>query len=330
MRIHIQNAPDDPLFAITPRQWAEAAARAQASGAGHQLSFGETEGELAAAISEAEAVIAPPAPLAAVFPERGHRDAPRLRLIFCTTAGVDGLAPFSRLPSDAVLVCNRGIHGEKAGEYAMMAILMLAMRMPALIAAGRDGRWEPRYTPTLAGRRLSVVGLGALGAAGAQRAASFGMRVTGVSRTGGGHPACREVFAAAALDAALPDAEFLLLACPLTPETRGFIDRRRLGLLPDGAGVVNIGRGAVLDEEALADLLDAGRLGGAVLDVFAHEPLPPGHRFWRTRNLVVTPHISADDPTTYNPRTLDRFFAALASLRRGEPVPNAVDLARGY
>jgi glyoxylate/hydroxypyruvate reductase A len=330
MRIHIQNAPADPLFAITPRQWEEAAARAHESDAGHKLSFGETEAALGAAIAEAEAVIAPPAPLAALFPERGHPDAPRLRLIFCTTAGVDGLAPFSRLPPTAVLVCNRGIHGEKAGEYAMMAILMLAMQIPALIAAERERRWEPRYTPTLAGRRLCVVGLGTLGGAAAHRAAFFGMRVTGVRRTGSGHPACQEVFPVAALDEALPDAEFLLLACPLTRETRGFIDRRRLGLLPEGAGVVNIGRGAVLDEEALADLLDAGRLGGAVLDVFAHEPLPPGHRLWRTRHLVVTPHISADDPTTYNARTLDRFFAALASLRRGESVPNAVDLARGY
>jgi phosphoglycerate dehydrogenase-like enzyme len=328
MRIHIQNAPEDPLFAITPRQWEEAARRAGEGEAGHDLSIGDRAEEFAAAIAAAEAVIAPPGALSSLFPVA----APRLRLIFCTTAGVDGLAPFSRLPPAAVLVCNRGIHGAKAGEFAIMAILMLAAQMPTLIAAQSCGRWEPRYTQTLAGRRLCVVGLGTLGGAAAARAAAFGMEVTGVSRSGTspGITACRAVIPADDLDAALPEAEFLLLACPLTPLTRRMIDRRRLASLPQGAGVVNIGRGAVLDEDALADLLAAGHLGGAVLDVFDHEPLPPDHRLWRTPNLVVTPHISADDPTTYNPRTLDRFFAGLAALRRGDPVPNAVDFVRGY
>jgi phosphoglycerate dehydrogenase-like enzyme len=324
MRIHIQNAPDDPLFAITSRQWEEAAARAGEAGAGHAISVGDTSAALAAGLATAEVVIAPPSSLAAPF------SAPRLRLIFCTTVGVDALAPFTHLPLHALLVCNRGIHGEKAGEYAMMAILMLALQMPALIASQAERRWEPRYTPSLAGSRLCIVGLGALGAAAASRASAFGMAVTGITLSGAAHPACALVRPVAALDHALAEAEFLLLACPLTPASRNLIDRRRLALLPLGAGLVNIGRGALLDEEALADLLDAGHLGGAVLDVFSREPLPPGHRLWRTRNLVLTPHIAADDPATYNPRTLDRFFAALAAFRRGEAVPNRVDLSRGY
>ncbi len=326
MRIHIHNAPDDPLFAITPRQWEEAAARAGAEGRGHSVSFGEACPVLVAALAEAEALIARPAALAAAFPA----PAPRLRLIFSTSAGVDALAPFTSLPPGAILVCNRGIHGEKAGDYAIMALLMLAMEMPALLAAQQGARWEPRYNPTLTGRRLLVVGLGTLGAAAAARAAAFGMEITGITRTGAPHSACRTVLPVAALDLALTEAEFLLLACPLTPATRNLLDRRRLALLPAGAGVVNIGRGAVLDEEALADRLDAGHLGGAVLDVFAHEPLPSGHRLWRTRNLFLTPHISADDPATYNPRTLDRFFTALGALVRGTPIPNIVDYALGY
>jgi phosphoglycerate dehydrogenase-like enzyme len=321
MRVHIQNDPADPLFAITIRQWDAAAARA---GAAHTLSIADTEAAFAAALATAEALIAPPSWLARKF------SAPRLRLVFCTTAGVDALAPFTHLPQGAVLVCNRGIHGEKAGDYAIMALLMLAMQMPALIAAQAERRWEPRYTPALAGRRLAIVGLGALGAAAAIRAHAFGMAVTGITSSGAAHPACRAVLPATALDTALPAADFLLLACPLTPATRNLLDRRRLALLPRGAGLVNIGRGALLDEEALADLLDQRQLGGAVLDVFAREPLPPDHRLWRTPNLVLTPHISADDPETYNPRTLDRFFAALAAFERGAAVPNAVDFARGY
>jgi glyoxylate/hydroxypyruvate reductase len=108
------------------------------------------------------------------------------------------------------------------------------------------------------------------------------------------------------------------------------LDRRRIGLLPAGAGVVNIGRGALLDQDALCDALDAGALGGAILDVFVPEPVPPGHRLWATRNLVMTPHVSADDPLTYNPNSLDIFFQNLRALRDGAPLPNRFDIARGY
>ncbi|MGH7052040.1 MAG: NAD(P)-dependent oxidoreductase [Acetobacteraceae bacterium] len=326
MRIHIQNEADNPLFAITAGAWQEAARRAGENVSVHELSIGETARDLAASLPHAEALITAPGPLAAALPAA----APALRLIFCTSAGVDGLAPFDRLPPRAALVCNRGIHGEKVGEYAIMAILMLAMRLPALIAAQQRGIWRPHYTPTLAGRRLVVLGLGTLGGAAASRARAFGMAVIGVSLSGRPHPACHSTLPVSALDTALAEAEFLLLACPLTALTRGMIDHRRLALLPTGASVINIGRGAVLVEEALAGMLRAGHLGGAVLDVFGAEPLPPDHYLWRTPNLMVTPHVSADDPTTYNARTLDRFFAALEQLRRGATPLNLVDRTRGY
>ena len=99
---------------------------------------------------------------------------------------------------------------------------------------------------------------------------------------------------------------------------------------PEGAGLVNIGRGALLDQDALCDALDNGRLGGAVLDVFVPEPVPPGHRLWTTPNLIMSPHTSADDPDTYNPESLDLFFANLRALRDGQPMPNQFDTQRGY
>ena len=134
----------------------------------------------------------------------------------------------------------------------------------------------------------------------------------------------------AGLDRVLPATEFLVLACPLTEATRGLMDRRRLGLLPRGAGLVNIGRGALVDQDALCDLLDGGHLSGAVLDVFTPEPIPPGHRLWTTRNLIISPHTSADDPATYNPRSLDMFFDNLRAWREGRRMPNLFDPARGY
>ncbi len=156
------------------------------------------------------------------------------------------------------------------------------------------------------------------------------MRVTGVNTRGAAHADFDAVVPAAALDALLPRAEFLVLACPLTPATRGLIDRRRLALLPAGAGVVNIGRGPLLDGAALCDLLESGHLRGAVLDVFDTEPLPPGDRFWRTRNLIVTPHQACDDPATYTRRSLGILFANLRAWRAEAPLPNRVDPARGY
>jgi glyoxylate/hydroxypyruvate reductase A len=108
------------------------------------------------------------------------------------------------------------------------------------------------------------------------------------------------------------------------------ITRGLLSLLPPHAGVVTMARGAVLDQDALCDLLEAGRLSGAVLDVFDPEPIPPGHRLWRTPNLVISPHVSCDDPESYVPRTLDLLFRNLAAWREGRPMPNEVDRARGY
>jgi len=326
MRIHIHNPPDDPLFAITPAQWDAAVARARDVGAGHEVSFGETDAEFAGAIEEAEALITATGVVARHFPAA----APRLKLIFATSAGLDRLAPFDWLPPGVALLNNRGVHGAKGGEYVLMALLMLAGGMPGFVADQRARRWDKRFSSVLAGRRATVLGLGALGGAAAAQAARMGMRVTGVRAHPAPHPDCAEVVGADALDRVLPGTEFLVLATPLTAATRGLLDRARLLLLPRGAGVVNIGRGAVLDQDALCDLLDAGHLGGAVLDVFVPEPVPPDHRLWTTRNLLMTPHVSADDPATYNPRSLDLFMENLRALRGGRALPNRFDPARGY
>jgi phosphoglycerate dehydrogenase-like enzyme len=144
------------------------------------------------------------------------------------------------------------------------------------------------------------------------------------------HPDCDRVVAAEGLDAVLPETEFLILACPLTPRTRELLDRRRIGLLPREAGVVNIGHGELVEQEALLDALDDGHLSGAVLDVFVPEPVPPGHRLWRTPNLVMIPHMPAGDPFSYNRRSLAIFLDNLRALREGHRPPNQVDLARGY
>ncbi len=256
-------------------------------------------------------------------------DAPRLRLLFVTWAGLDRLAPYDWVPPGLVVLNNSGAHALKAAEYVVMGMLMLKNSMPALARAQAERRWVPAVGRTLAGCHVVVVGLGAIGGATATLARSVGMRVTGIRATPRPHPDCETVLGLDALDGVLPSADFVALALPHSTSTHQLLDRRRLALLPSHAGIVNVGRGCTLDEGALCDLLAAGQLGGAVLDVFEQEPLPPSHRAWATPNLIVTPHMSADDPDTVNDATIEILVRNIAAWQRDEPLPNEFDLLRG-
>ena len=326
MRIHIQNPNDDPLFVFSHAQWDAAAARAGEIARGHEVTLGDTDDDFTTGMEDAEVLITDLGVALRVFPCR----APRLRLIFLTSAGLERLAPYDQLPANATLLNNSGTHSQKAGEFGIMSVLMLAGGVPQLVTNQRAGTWTKHWGTTVAGKHLTVVGLGGMGAPIAGWGRKFGMHVTGVRATATPHPDCDEVITTAEIDRVLPTTNYLALACPLTPATRGLMDRRRLGLLPHGAGLMNIGRGGLLDQDALCDLLDSGHLSGAVLDVFTPEPLPDGHRLWRTANVIVTPHVSCDDPSTYNARGLSVLFANLCAWRAGAALPNRVDPARGY
>jgi len=326
MRIHIQNPVNDPLFLFSREMWDAAAGRAGDIGKGHVVSLGDSDAEFAAGVAEAEALITDIGVVASKFPCA----APRLKLLLITNAGLDRLAPFDWVPPGLALLNNAGVHATKAGEFAIMSVLMLANRVPEMVTHQRAGHWHKLWGAVLGARRVTVVGLGSLGGAAAMQASRFGLHVTGVRARPTPHPHCQEVITLAEIDRVLPRTEFLVLACPLTEATRGMIDRRRLNLLPRDAGVVNIGRGALVDQDALCDLLDDGQLSGAVLDVFTPEPIPPGHRLWTTPNLIISPHTSVDDPATYNPHSLDLFFDNLRARQDGRPMPNLFDPARGY
>lgn len=326
MHIHLQNPATPSLFAFDRPMWDAAAARVPDIGSDHTITIGSTPHDFATAIRTAAALITDTTSIRLLF----GAEAPHLKLVFLTSAGLDPLAPYDWLPPGAILMNNRGTHAAKAGEFGIMALLMLATRIPAMVTNQRAGVWRKIFASVLAGRTVTIVGLGGLGAAVAEQAARFGMRVTGVRANPAPHPSCAAVIGTGALDAVLPETEFLVLACPLTDATRGLIDRRRLGLLPNGAGLVNIGRGGLIDQDALCDALDQDALSGAVLDVFTPEPIPQGHRLWTTRNLIITPHISADDPATYNAASLDIFLENLRAWQAGRPLPNHFDTVRGY
>ena len=258
------------------------------------------------------------------------RVAPNLRLIHIIGAGVEHLCPMDWVPPGVTLVNNRGAHADKAGEFGLMAVLMLHNHLPALIDNQRRAHWESLYSTPVGGKTLLVVGTGSIGAAVARRCRTLGMRVLGVSRHGRPLDAVDEMYTTAGLDAVLPRADFVVVAVPLTHETRNLLDARRQASMKPGAGLVNLGRAATVDYEALVANLYRGHLSGAVLDVFDPEPLPSDSHLWRAPNLVVTPHVSADDGDSYVALTLELVFRNLERLLEGRSLVNVVRPELGY
>ncbi len=256
--------------------------------------------------------------------------APRLKWIHITGAGVEHLTPMDWLPPNVRLVNNKGVHAIKGGEFGLMAILMLHTAMPAIVSNQAKAVYDAIFSPPIAGKTVAVIGVGNIGRSVARHAKNFGLRVIGVSRHGNPVDEVDEIFPVSKLDAVLPQADFVFVVTPLTGETRNLLSRERLSLLKPGAGLVNIGRAAVVDYRALAEKLQNGALSGAIIDVFDEEPLPADSPLWRVPNLIITPHISSDDGNAYVALTLTLFFENMRRYLNDEPLHNQVRTDLGY
>ncbi len=256
--------------------------------------------------------------------------APKLRWIHIIGAGVEHLCPMDWVPEGVTVVNNRGAHAAKGGEFVLMAVLMLHNRMPAIIGNQQAARWESLYSTPIAGETVLVIGVGNIGGSVARLCRRAGLRVLGISRHGRASPDVDEMYTPDAIDEILPGADFVIMATPLTPETRNLLDRRRQSLMKPGCGVVNVGRAGTMDYHALAENLRGGHISGAVLDVFDPEPLPADSPLWKTPNLIVTPHVSADDGESYVPMTLELVFENMRRYLAREPLRNSVRPELGY
>lgn len=256
--------------------------------------------------------------------------APNLKWIHVIGAGVEHLCPMDWLPHGVTVVNNKGAHAAKAGDFGLMSILMLHTRLAAIAWNQRQAKWDSLYSTPIAGSVVVVIGVGSIGGAVARNLKHVGAHVIGVSRHGKPHPGVDESVASDRLDEVLPRADYVFVATPATPETANLLNRDRLSRMKPGAGLVNVGRACVVDYDALRDLLVQGRLSGAVLNVFDPEPLPADSPLWNTPNLIVTPHISADDGDAYVPITLDLFFENVRRYLAGEPLRNVVRPDLGY
>lgn len=288
------------------------------------LSFSHDELALNAALVEAEVLILVGALDIADVAAR----APRLRCIHITSAGVDRV-PLDRLPSHVLVTNAKGNHEVRTREFSMTALLMLNNRLPDFVTQQREKHWAQTAIDPIDGKTVVILGMGALGSAAAQAAKQLNLKVIGVSRSGKPHALADVSLPQSRLKEALAEADFLLITLPLTPETRSVVGEAELAAMPERGGVINIGRGPVLDVAALATRLEAGQLRGAVLDVFPEEPLASDSPYWTTRNLIVTPHSGLYD-ADYVPRCLRFFFANVERYLDDRPLENRVDTNLGY
>lgn len=249
-----------------------------------------------------------------------------LRWAQATWAGVEPLLDPS-LRRDYILTNARGVFGGLMSEYVFAYLLAHERRIFEKHASQVAGRWNATPPGTLRGKQIGLLGVGSIGGALARTAKHFGMRVRGYTRASEGCPDVDVYFHGDSRVAFATNLDYLVSVVPTTAGTRHIVDAALLGALPPHAIFINPGRGSVVDEPALAAALTDGRLAGAVLDVFQQEPLPPGHVFWRTPNLLITSHTAAlSAPEDIAPVFIENY----RRLVNGEQLRYQVDFERGY
>lgn len=262
-------------------------------------------------------------------PPRGFfESAPALRAFFSLGAGVDHLRSHPVLPAGlrVIRIEDAGM-GRQMVEYCCHEVIRHHRRFADYEALQREGRWEELAVHPREEFGVGVLGLGVLGAQVARAVSALGYPVSAFTRS----PRRVEGLACFSgddgLEAFLGRSRLLVLLAPLTDETRDLIDARRLAMLPKGAWLVNVARGALVVDDDLLAAIDRGHLAGATLDVFRTEPLPPEHPFWRHPRIRITPHVSA---LTLLDASADQIAAKLVRMQRGEPVGGEVERGRGY
>ena len=253
------------------------------------------------------------------------RHAPRLAWVHGHSAGADRpIYPELRARGVAVTTSS-GANAEAVAQMILTGVLALNRRLPALMDAQRRRAWEPLLGPRapsdLAGQTALIVGLGPIGQEAARLLKMLRMQVIGVRRSETATPHCDRVLPFERLDEALPLADWLILACPLTDRTRGLFDTARIALLPAGAFVINVARGEVAVERDLGQALASGALGGAFLDVFETEPLASQSPLWGMQNVMISPHTAGHTSGHYA-AVADIFLDNLARWRSGQPMRN--------
>jgi phosphoglycerate dehydrogenase-like enzyme len=256
--------------------------------------------------------------------------APRLRWVHSRSAGIDHLMSPALRTAPVVMTNGRGVFSAALAEFALAGILHFWKDVPYMQRAQAEGRWAPFAPLALGGKVLGLVGYGDIGQAVARRARAFDMKVVAVRRSAAStEDDVRFLQGPRALHELMRTCDAVVVVAALTPETQGLVSREAIAAVPEHAVLVNVARGGLIDEPALVEALQARRLRGAALDVFAEEPLPPGHAFWTLDNVLLSPHC-ADNVPGWLEAAVAVFLDNLARFQKGEPLLNPVDPSRGY
>ena len=254
----------------------------------------------------------------------------KLRWVHVAAAGVDAVLFPAFVASEVKLTNSGGILDLPMAEYALALMLALAKDLPRTLRLQQEHTWAYREPESLRGRHLLVLGVGGIGTAVARLSKAVGMRVTGVGRTARAATLPFDHIASGEqLIDLVPEADFVVIALPLTPETNGIYSRQLIESMRPSARLVNLARGALVDEEALVEALQRGRIAGAALDVFHIEPLPPDHPLWETPNVIISPHMSGDVPEVTS-AFVELFLRNFDRFQRGKPLLNEVDKRLGF
>jgi glyoxylate/hydroxypyruvate reductase A len=255
------------------------------------------------------------------------RRAPTLRWVQSTSSGIGPLLTRLGVAGSSLIVTNAaGLHAQPLAEFVIMSAIYFAKDMPLVAQWQSKHHWERYCANEAAGSRMVLIGLGKVGARIAALSAAIGIEVVGHRRTphAGAPAGVTRLVTSDEIDGELPNTDFVVLAAPDAPETRNILDRRRLSLLPNRAVIINVGRGSLIDETALTEMLADGRLRGAALDVFAKEPLESASPLWDMPNVIVSPH-SASTVFQENDRLVDLFIENMRRYLEGEPLVNVFD-----
>jgi phosphoglycerate dehydrogenase-like enzyme len=265
---------------------------------------------------------------ASTLPQR----APRLRWLQATSAGIGEMVERSGLLGSSIeFTTAAGVHASALAEFALLGLLYWTKDVPFLERRQAERHWERHTAESLAGRRVLVVGLGEVGREIARACDAIGLEVWGMRRSAQGEPppGVRRLVDRPSLRGALAAVDALVLACPLTRETHHLIGAEELAALRPSAILVNVARGAVIDEPALIRALERGAIRGAALDVFEHEPLPGDNPLWGLPNVLVSPH-SASTVGGENAKIVEIFTDNLRRFLDGRPLRNRFEPDRGY
>ncbi len=252
-----------------------------------------------------------------------------------SNAGVEPYLEPGVFPSgETVLTNSAGAYGVTISEHVVMVTLMMLRQMPRYQAYMREKEWHRKLpVRSIYGSTVTVLGTGDIGRNVARRMKALGAAsVIGFSRSGkSSEPAFDMVLKSEQMDEYLPTTDILTMSMPNTPETKGLLSRERIGLLPAHAVVVNVGRGTTVDQDALVEALNAGKIAGAALDVMVPEPLDPENPLWSAKNCILTPHVSGDMSLGYTAdTTVDLFRENMALYAEGKPLKRVVNRKLGY